>query len=473
MILAVRPRNRTSIQDCDGSVADTLRTYPNAIPATYQAKPLRPCEEDEGPGLCCYFTPGGLGYRTLGFHFIADQRYIYRVEYGKDKDGKYTVLQMVSRHCKYPQYPEKCPGGEPDVDVGPTFSDPRFPKPTNTSTSTTPSNTVPHLSIDPFRAAKLDNRGILTSTTSRNVTGIPDIYFPTSTWTSSTPSSSLVASVTPVLENPELKIDLGNLDAPGLIDIMLESTNIEEVRQAHLDLSVSADCRTNKEGKVHCNKLVVEMQGHTIGNDTLVPLPSLEHTSTQDVGHKSMGLSEHKSYDLTETNDRSRTASMWITATSTVLTSTMKTTVGIHNTESSTTLLTELMKRLDTPLPSASVSLFMTPAPHFAGQAQAVLGPRAVTSANDWPESVASTVGYKSRSSPESKSKKPKKTRKTKTKVSTDRCIRRTRISFQPLAVRHSLNSMILMRYPRPRRPPRLSSSPQRRRSQIQRTPSQ
>lgn len=412
-------RNRTAIKDCDGSVAQILEQFPNASPKAFQDKAIRPCVLDDGPGLCCYWTEADQGHGMLGFHFIEDLRFIYRVEYGKDRAGKYTVLRMVSRYCKYPNLPDKCPGGEPANDTIPTVSDPRFPpKPTNTSTSTVQGTSLPHLSTRPPGAGTLDNRGIRTSTISRNVTGIPDIYFPTPTWTSSPPSSSSSTSVAPALASPELKIDFGSLNIPGLIDIMLEATNIEEVKHAHLHLEVSTNCYTSKEGKINCKKVVVEMQGHTIGNDSITTgaLTRQDDARTQEAGHNSTSSSEIKSHDSTDSKVETRSIYRTSTAGATEPTRHVEATPSsYYKTGNETALTMGLVKRLDTPLPYASTST--VPLPLFAGHAQAVLGPRAVTSTDALQGPVVSTVGYKSESTSILESKKPKKSKKTKTKT--------------------------------------------------------
>ncbi|KAJ4417986.1 hypothetical protein N0V82_005838 [Gnomoniopsis sp. IMI 355080] len=391
--------NETDIYDCDGSVAAALKDYPNAIPKTYKARPIQPCSLKLGPGLCCYYPPGGEGYGTLGFHFIETQNFIYRIEYGRnDENGDYTVLRLVLRYCKYPESADKCPGGDPEVDAGPTVSD--TPSPTNTSTSTVLSTILPQLSTSPPHAVELDSRGIglptatqyvtgipdiyfLTPTMSTSVTGIPDIYFPTQTGTSEIPAFRKLASVSPRLASPELEIDFDNLDGLGLIDIMLAATNIEEVKAAHLHLTVSTDCFTNEKGKAECRKVVIGFAGSKLGNET----------GTDAI----------------------------------VPTSAMPTAISTHKTGSYTALATGLVKRLDTTLDPASSSTM--PPPHFVDNVQAVLGP------------VVSTVGGQLKPMSKSKSKKSKQSKRTKTKA---RKVTKTELKPTTRTVTDSKNTVTL-----------------------------
>lgn len=207
----------------------------------------------------------------LGFHLIEDLNHIYRVEYGKDQSGNYTVLKAVLRFCKYPDSTDRCPDGEPVEDM-----EPEPKKPINTTTRF-------FLEARPKTAVSLSRRDKWSMTTSQDITGLPDIHFPTPILTGHSAPSLEMAPILSSLADSELKIDLGKLNAAGLIDIMLGATNIDEVKHARLSLKVSTDCFTNQDGKVECQKVVVGMEGHRLTNDTFLMKSTGTTISTQSV----------------------------------------------------------------------------------------------------------------------------------------------------------------------------------------------
>lgn len=244
----------------------------------------------------------------LGFHLIEDLTYVYRIEYARDQGGNHTVLKAVLRFCKYPDSTDKCPDGEPVEDT-----EPEPKKPINTTT--------PILLEE--RSELFGKRDTWSLTTSRDTTGIPDMHLPEPTMTKRSAPSVTMAPFSTVLVDPELKIDLSNLDAAGLINIMLGATNIDEVKHARLSLKVSTDCFTNDDGIVECQEVVVGMEGQGLTNATLV-----KNTAN---------------------------------------------TISAQSATSSATLATTLLKRLDTPLPH--IASFIPQPPRFDDDAQAVLGP--------------------------------------------------------------------------------------------------
>lgn len=393
--LTPEPHGKANLSDCDGFVAKVQKEWPHAIPKSFQARPILPCGERRGPGLCCFFSPEDKGFKLQGFHFIEGWRYIYRVEYTPDDFGNYTRLAMVWRFCKSP---DKCPGGDAQDDLVFTTSIPipRFPKSLNTLTSADSSTNPPRVSNRPNAAATLGRRDILSSMASQNITGIPDL--PRQTLSNGTPSSQASTSVSPDHTGSVLKIDLSKLNAPGLVDIMLAATNIEEVRHAQLNLLVKTECFTYKDGNVNCKEVIVELTGHRIGGqpyEEAVPdlLENLVSTP-QEVKNKILTTSAAKPHD--SIIPRTRTITVTKSTTSIIeATSTMTTTASTHKTIDRIELPKELWKYLRTPMPPAPTST--TPLPRFDDTAQAVLGPRAVNSLDELQEPVFSTVGYKSK----------------------------------------------------------------------------
>lgn len=308
------PGNKSNINDCDRSVAWALQYNSKIIPQTYRDGPVGPCDSIQGPGLCCYLPRGGFGYGMMGFQLIEDQNYIYRVEYARDRDGNYTVLKTILKFCRHPYSAEKCPDGEPMEDL-----EPRPKKPINTSAPTTSSTSPTNLESRPTSVADPEKRDTWSSTASRAVTGLLDIYFPTLTLTRQASPSVATSLASPGQADPELKIDLGHLNAAELVENMIAATNIDEVKNARLSLTVSTDCYTNKDGRVECQEVYIGMHGGKLGNTTLVNTKPT--ASTQDA-------------------------------------------------ESS---ITTLSKRLDTPPPATTSST--PPLPRFDDGVQAVLGP--------------------------------------------------------------------------------------------------
>lgn len=397
---------KTNISDCDAFVGRALLKWPNAIPKTFESRPIRPCQEEAGPGLCCFFPVENKGYFEQGFQLLEDSNYIYRLQYGKDNDRKYTELELVLRYCKNPR---KCPDGEPDDNAGPSLPNPRFPKPTNTSASTTSSTNPSFVSTRPSLVATPEKKGIRSSTTSRNVTGVPDIYFPTPTLTSGTLSRRDLVSASNKSADPHLKIDLSKLNAPKLINIMLDATNMDEVRHAHLNLLVSINCFTYRDGQVTCKEVVVELTGHLIdGNSTKTAgtgtdvLP--QSATTPEAESTKTSPSSRKAYELTRIKTLTHTVTVPTAMSLTSGPSTTTATVLNYKTDSGSVQSTELSERFHTSLPQID------------DIAQAVLGPRAATSTKDLQAPDFSTVGHKSTTT--SQSKKLKKTKTTKTKVS-------------------------------------------------------
>lgn len=309
--LAFDPGNKSTVHDCDSFVPWSMQYYPNVIPKTYHDGPINPCDPARGPGLCCYLPRGGYGRGMLGFHLIEDPTHVYRIEYARDHGGFHTVLKAVLSFCKYPDSTDKCPDGEPVEDT-----EPEPKKPIN---STTPIL----LGACPKSVVSLGRRDTWSLTTSRDMTGLPDIYFPTPTVTSRSLSSVTTAPVSSVQADPELKIDLGHLDAAGVVNIMLGAININEVKHARLSLKVSTDCFTNNDGIVECQKVVVGMEGHGLTNDTLV-----DNTATS---------------------------------------------ISTQSVVDSASPRTTLLKRLDTPSPRIASSI--PPPPRIDDGVQAVLGP--------------------------------------------------------------------------------------------------
>lgn len=309
--LSFDPGNKSTVHDCDSFVPWSMQYYPEVIPKTYHDGPISPCDSTRGPGLCCYLPRGGYGRGMLGFHLIEDLTHVYRIEYARDQGGNYAVLKAVLRFCKYPDSTEKCPDGEPVEDT-----EPEPKKPIN--------STVPILlEARPKSAVSLGKRDTWSLTTSRDMTGLPDIYVPAPMSTGRSLPSMTTAPVSSGQADPEFKIDLGHLDATGIVNIMLGAINIDEVKHARLSLKVSTDCFTNKDGILECQKVVVGMEGHRLTNDTVVRNTATTMSTQSDVD--------------------------------------------------SASLRTTLLKRLDTPSPR--IVSFTPPPPRFDDGVQAVLGP--------------------------------------------------------------------------------------------------
>lgn len=255
------PGNKSNINSCDGNVALALRYNSKVIPRTYHDGPVGPCDLFQGPGLCCYLPKGSFGYGMMGFQLIEDHNYIYRIEYTPDQDENFTVLKTILRFCKYPSSADKCPDGEPVEDL-----EPEPKKPINASTPTTSSTRPSLLESHPSSAATLGKRDEWSLTTSRDVTGLPDIYFPTPTSTRSSSGSVATAVASRSQADPELKINLGSINAAQVVEIMLAATNIDEVKNVSLSLRVSTECYTDLDGRVECQKVYVGMEGAKLSN---------------------------------------------------------------------------------------------------------------------------------------------------------------------------------------------------------------
>lgn len=143
---------------------------------------------------------------------------------------------------------------------------------------------------------------------------------------------------------PEVIIDLDQLDVSGLVHIMLDATNIEEVHRAEIDMKVKAFCESS-HGATGCSDMVIEMSGTPLSNKAVQAtralaaraLPSKTETTTHVKEAKTKTKPKTKSKS-SKTKMKTKTKTKKVTVTRTgqpsTATITLTSTVSLNHTTS-------------------------------------------------------------------------------------------------------------------------------------------
>lgn len=143
----------------------------------------------------------------------------------------------------------------------------------------------------------------------------------------------------PNTTKPEVVIDLDQLDVSGLVDIMLDATNIEEVHRAEIDMKVKAICESN-HGATGCSDMVIEMSGTPLSNKKNIQetralaaraLPFKTGTTTSAKKAKSKTQSKTKSK---ATKTKTKKVTVTRTGQPSTATITLTSTVSLNHTTS-------------------------------------------------------------------------------------------------------------------------------------------
>lgn len=85
----------------------------------------------------------------------------------------------------------------------------------------------------------------------------------------------------------DVDIDLGKLDVGTLVDLMLNTVNMGDVKNVHLDLRVQTNCFTySGDSEPDCNEVVIEMHGRKIAKTLSVTRPQFEDGDQISLGHR-------------------------------------------------------------------------------------------------------------------------------------------------------------------------------------------